>query len=227
MFYVMKILEENQVKKIKKYYDTAVFEQGLWGGKVVDILQKNNLEIDNTDKKCTECSEMISLALEKNNDFINYIHPFDMSIVNFARYTEGMYYNYHNDNYIMTQKSKKSKIRTDYSCTLFLSSPDEYDGGELVLQLGNQTKSFKLESGYAIFYPTGCVHKVTEVTRGVRDVAIFWVESKIRDCVISELLADVYDITKEYNQQLNTKEFDNLNIKLTHISMQLKRKFMD
>jgi PKHD-type hydroxylase len=223
----MQILEENQVNKIKKYYDNAVFEQGLWGGKVVDTLQKNNLETDHTDKRYGECSDIISSSLEKNNDFINYLHPYDMSIVNFARYTEGMYYNYHNDNYTMTQKLRKTKIRTDYSCTLFLSSPEEYDGGELVLQLGNQTKSFKLESGYAIFYPTGCVHKVSEVTSGVRDVAIFWVQSKIRDAVITELLSDVYEITKEYGEQLNTREFDNLNIKLTHISMQLKRKFMD
>jgi PKHD-type hydroxylase len=227
----MKVLNDNQINKIKKYYDSAIFESGRWGGKTVNLDKKNNLEADHgesyRDKKYIEVSDIVAHALEDCHDFRNYILPVSISIMNFARYTEGMYYGFHNDNYVMQHKSSGDYIRTDYSCTLFLSSPDDYDGGELVLQIGNQTQSFKLDSGYAIFYPTTYIHKVNEVTRGTRDVVVFWIQSKIRDSMIRELICDIHEINKEYKDKLNTAEFDNLNNRLTHIYMQLRRRFSD
>lgn len=231
MFYVMKVLNDIQINKIKKYYESAIFESGLWGGKVVNLDKKNNLEADHgeayQDKKYIECCDVIAHALEDCHDFRNYVLPVDISVINFARYTEGMYYGFHNDNYIMKHKTKNEYIRTDYSCTLFLSPPEDYDGGELVLQIGNQTQSFKLDSGYAIFYPTCYIHKVNEVTRGTRDVAVFWIKSRIKDPMIRELICDIHEINKEYKDKLNTPEFDNLNNRLTHIFMQLRRRFSD
>ena len=82
-------------------------------------------------------------------------------------------------------------IRSDLSCTLFLSSPKEYDGGELVIQLGEQELAYKLDPGSAILYPSTTIHQVAPVTRGVRIVAITWIQSWIADAQRRALLVQL------------------------------------
>ena len=98
-----------------------------------------------------------------------------------------MHYAFHNDFYQINE------LRTDYSISIFLNSPDEYEGGELVFRQGNMDTEYKLEPGQAIIYPTGLMHKVNPVTSGERRVCVFWLESIISDSRIRETLVEYAD----------------------------------
>lgn len=229
MYYIIDVLNETHLNKLRRYFDFATFSQGLWAGTKLESRIKNNLEtIGDGDKKRYDAEVVVEEALKSNPDFNGYIFPKTMSLVNFGRYTEGMFYAYHNDNSFMPSMDRKFEIRTDYSCTLFISDPEDYDGGELVVKVGNVEQSFKLKAGQAIFYPTEYLHKVNEVTRGKRDVAVFWVESKLRNKTIATVMADMYDINKTYSTIFTDEhsEYDVLRNKLSHIQYQLKREFI-
>ena len=104
----------------------------------------------------------------------------------FSRYDPGMEYGDHIDNAIM------GEIRTDLSVTLFLSRPDTYDGGELVIQLPLGNQEIKLDAGEAIVYPSNSVHHVAPVTRGARLAAVTWVQSRVRDQEVRSILYDLH-----------------------------------
>ena len=97
----------------------------------------------------------------------------------------------HIDNAVRTSKATGLWVRTDLSCTLFLSEPDEYDGGELVIEDTFGTQSVKLAAGDLILYPSSSVHRVEPVTRGCRLASFFWIESMVRDDAQRRLLFDL------------------------------------
>ncbi|WP_413694178.1 Fe2+-dependent dioxygenase [Psychromonas sp. KJ10-2] len=88
-------------------------------------------------------------------------------------------------------------LRSDLSCTLFLSNPDDYQGGELVFSFGAQQLSYKLPAGHAIIYPSTSLHRVNPVTEGVRHVGITWLESYIRHADQREVLQDLDNARRE------------------------------
>lgn len=96
----------------------------------------------------------------------------------------GGYYHVHHDSY----------ENGDYSTTVFLNEPDEYEGGELCLFIDNEEVSIKLNAGEAVTYPTGIFHKVNEVTSGERIVAVFWTHTTLKDRFMREVYSDVNKI---------------------------------
>jgi PKHD-type hydroxylase len=105
-----------------------------------------------------------------------------------VRYEPGMTYGWHVDEALFPSTPP---IRSDLSCTIFLNPPGDYDGGELVMQLGAQELAYKLEPGQAILYPSTTIHQVAPVTRGVRIAAITWLQSWIADAQQRELLVQL------------------------------------
>jgi PKHD-type hydroxylase len=97
----------------------------------------------------------------------------------------------HLDNSIRTVPGMNLRIRTDVSATLFLSAPDEYDGGELVVEDVYGSHSVKLPAGDLVLYPASSLHQVTPVTRGARLASFFWVQSMVRDDGQRSLLFDL------------------------------------
>jgi PKHD-type hydroxylase len=97
----------------------------------------------------------------------------------------------HVDNSIRFSPDSGLRIRTDISCTLFLAEPDEYDGGELVIQDTGGSRSIKLAAGDAVIYPGTTLHRVTQVTRGFRLACFFWIESMVRADEQRRLLFDL------------------------------------
>lgn len=97
----------------------------------------------------------------------------------------------HIDNAVRTSPVTGAWVRTDLSATLFLSEPDEYDGGELVVEDTFGSQSVKLPAGDLILYPSSSVHRVEPVTRGTRLAAFFWIESMVRDTEQRRLLFDL------------------------------------
>jgi len=98
----------------------------------------------------------------------------------FNRYEGEAHYGRHVDNAVLSMPGTRTRLRTDLSATLFLSNPEDYDGGELVIEDQSVSHSVKLPAGHLVLYPSGCVHHVAPVTRGCRLAAFFWVQSLVR-----------------------------------------------
>ena len=142
---------------------------------------KHNRQIDERSSIAHELGDMVLSALERNPLFISAVLPHSVYPPMFNHYAGGMHFGGHVDGAIRLVPGSGVKIRTDVSATLFLSRPDEYDGGELLIEDTYGAQSVKLPPGHAIVYPAGSLHRVEPVTRGVRIGRFFWAQSLIRD----------------------------------------------
>ncbi|GAB3003822.1 Fe2+-dependent dioxygenase [Psychrosphaera aestuarii] len=106
----------------------------------------------------------------------------------FNRYSESEEYGYHVDAAIMRLPNSNDVLRSDVSMTVFLSEPDEYEGGELVIKTEFGEQQVKLPAGYVVVYPSSSLHKVTAVTKGQRVAAITWMQSMVSDVTTRQSL---------------------------------------
>jgi PKHD-type hydroxylase len=144
-------------------------------------------------------------ALNKNSVFATAVMPRRIQPPLFARYTPGMSFGTHMDNAVMGEDF----LRTDVSVTLFLSPPDDYDGGELVMDTTGGESEYKLAAGAAVVYPSTMLHRVNPVTRGMREVAVTWVQSLVRSAEQRELLFDLERARRAlFERDGKTAEFD-------------------
>lgn len=130
-------------------------------------------------------------ALGRNPTFVAAALPHRTFPPLFNRYTGGQAFGTHIDNAIRPVRGTSVKLRTDLSATLFLSDPETYDGGELVVEGAQGGQAVKLPAGALVLYPASSLHHVTPVTRGVRLASFFWVQSMIRDDGARTLLFDL------------------------------------
>ncbi|HEX6285436.1 MAG TPA: Fe2+-dependent dioxygenase, partial [Pyrinomonadaceae bacterium] len=148
----------------------------------------------------------ILAALEANPLFVAAALPFKVFPPLFNRYEGGENFGTHVDNAIRRSRITGDQIRTDLSATLFFSDPEEYDGGELVIEDTYGVQRIKLAAGSLILYPASSLHHVTPVTSGARLASFFWIQSMVRDdgertllfdldVAIQRLAADVPDHT--------------------------------
>ncbi len=130
----------------------------------------------------------------------------------FSRYETGMSYGSHVDDAIMGRGvSDADEIRSDISFTLFLSPPENYDGGELVIESTSGEQVFKLQAGQAVIYPSTSLHRVCEVTKGVRDAAVGWAQSYVRDAGQREMLFELDTVRRAiFKRDGKSPEFDQL-----------------
>lgn len=141
---------------------------------------KNNQQIEYSSPGYQETTKILLDALTRNQDFRNYALPVRIAPPLLCSYHTGMHYGIHSDSAYISLPPHPP-LKSDLSVTIFLTDPDEYDGGELTLHLGSKPVSIKLAAGGAVFYPSTTLHEVTPVTRGKRLVAITFVESQISD----------------------------------------------
>ncbi|MEO8115785.1 MAG: Fe2+-dependent dioxygenase [Phenylobacterium sp.] len=153
---------------------------------------KDNLQIDHADEAYTASSKLMAAALQRNEPFRNFAFPSLMAPPLLARYAPGMKYGAHADAALM--QLGPQVLRSDLSCTLFLSEPDAYEGGVLSVRLGTKAVEFKLRAGSAVVYPSTTLHEVTPVTAGERLVGITFVESQIADSAYRELLFELDEV---------------------------------
>ena len=147
----------------------------------IKLQTKNNFEATGPITERNTLDELIHSSLENDNTYLNYTCPWYSGKPIYSKMGDGGYFRSHHDHF----------TNGHYSTTVFLNEPDEYEGGELVLSLGGGIKKFKLPAGHAITYTTGTPHEVTEVTSGLRYVAVFWTKSIIPDTFMRELYSDI------------------------------------
>jgi PKHD-type hydroxylase len=134
---------------------------------------------DTTDPATQKAAQLALTALQRSEEVKNFVFPRRMAMPNFARYEVGMKYGAHTD--VAFLPLGPQPLRSDVSCTMFVSDPSEYEGGELAIGLGTETIRIKGKPGSAIFYPSTTIHEVVPVTSGVRLVMITFIESQIPD----------------------------------------------
>ena len=142
---------------------------------------KFNQQIDEASDVARRCQQVILAALERHPLFISAALPNLVYPPMFNRYGEGMTFGAHVDGGVRLDPTTGRKLRTDISATLFLSDPDDYDGGELEVSDTYGAHSVKLAAGDLILYPATSLHQVTPITRGERLASFFWIQSLIRD----------------------------------------------
>lgn len=150
---------------------------------------KHNLELDRKAEHRDLLNRACMTALGNHPTYKHGALPFRASTPIFARYTPGMTYGDHVDDPIM---GGSPLYRSDVAVTLFLSDPDDYEGGELVVRTPFGDNRVKLPAGDAVVYPALSVHHVAEVTKGTRTVMITWVQSMVRDPARRELLYELH-----------------------------------
>lgn len=174
---------------------------------------KINEQADGGDPEVAALARLVKMALERHPTFHALVRPVRWSNLMFSRYVSQQRYGVHSDDACMYDEHGWP-LRTDVSFTLFLSEPDTYEGGALRILSDTYERNFRPPAGSAVLYPTGLLHEVTPVTKGVRLACIGWVQSLLRRADQRELLFDLDRVRSELpegNAKLHlTKAIGNL-----------------
>lgn len=152
---------------------------------------KHNLQLPEEHPLGAELRDRIVAALERNPLFMGAALPLRVFPPLFNRYEGGQCFGTHVDNAIRQVAGTPLRVRTDLSATLFLTPPEDYDGGELIVEDTYGTQSVKLPAGHLVLYPGTSLHHVRPVTRGARISSFFWIQSMVRDDGRRTLLFDL------------------------------------
>jgi PKHD-type hydroxylase len=191
LLHVPKVLTEAQVAHCRATMADAKWVDGRETSGHLAARVKHNRQVDEATPEAREMGNIIVTALERTPLFMASALPLRVFPPLFNRYEPGMAFGPHVDNAIRELTSSPLRVRTDLSATLFLSAPEEYDGGELVVDDTYGAHSVKLPAGDMILYPATSLHRVLPVTRGARLASIFWVQSMVRDDGERSLLFDL------------------------------------
>ena len=142
---------------------------------------KHNDQLTEDHPLARELGEVVLVALSRSEAFTSAALPLKVFPPLFNRYTGGGHFGAHIDTAVRLTREAPHRVRTDLSATLFLSAPEEYDGGELVIEDTYGEQAIKLAAGDLLLYPATSLHEVRPVTRGARLAAFFWVQSMVRD----------------------------------------------
>jgi PKHD-type hydroxylase len=191
LVHVAAVLTAPQVQTVRAHLDDAAWADGRLTAGYRSAEAKANLQVPQSDPAAQAASDLILKVLERNAVFISATLPHHVYPPLFNRYTPGMAFGDHVDNAVRQIPGTPHRLRTDVSATVFLSAPEEYDGGELVIDDLYGSHSVKLAAGDMIVYPASSLHRVQPVTRGARDAAFFWIQSMVRDERSRTLLYDM------------------------------------
>jgi PKHD-type hydroxylase len=175
------VLSATQVAQCRSLLDAAEWVDGRVTAGFQSSRAKDNLQIPEGHPAAIQCGDMIVSALEQTSLFLSAALPLRVFPPLFNRYSGGQAFGTHVDNAIRQIPGTPRRIRTDLSATLFLSSPDEYDGGELMIDDSYGAHAVKLPAGHMVLYPATSLHHVRPVTRGARVGSFFWIQSMVAD----------------------------------------------
>ncbi|MEA2739977.1 MAG: PKHD-type hydroxylase [Acetobacteraceae bacterium] len=191
MLQIPDVLTPEQVRTCLEVLNDADWIDGRVTAGFQSALAKHNAQVPEEHPAARALGDVIVTALERTPLFISAALPLRVFPPLFNRYAGGQSFGTHVDNAIRQVKGTPHRIRTDLSATLFLTAPDEYDGGVLTVEDHFGVQSVKLPAGHLVLYPASSLHHVTPVTSGARISAFFWIQSMIRDDARRTLLFDL------------------------------------
>jgi PKHD-type hydroxylase len=196
------VLTAEQVAHGRRLLDAAEWIDGRVTAGHQSAQAKDNVQVAEGSPVARELGDMIVRALQQNPLFITAALPLHVFPPLFNRYSGGQSFGNHVDNAIRTVPGTPHRIRTDLSATLFFSQPEEYDGGELMIEDTYGVHSVKLAAGSMVLYPSTSLHHVRPVTRGARVSSFFWLQSMVRDDGERTLLFDLDAAIRSVNQSV-------------------------
>lgn len=179
--HVAGVLTPDQVRHCRETLKTAPWVDGRVTAGEQSGLAKRNLQLPEAASEAAALGDVVLRALAASPVFMSAALPLKVYPPLFNRYAEGMGFGDHIDNAIRTAPVTGARYRTDLSATLFLSEPEDYEGGGLVFEDGLSARSVKLPAGDLVLYPAALVHRVEPVTRGERWASFFWVQSMVAE----------------------------------------------
>lgn len=188
---VPQVLNADEVRHARELLDAAEWIDGRVTAGHQSALAKDNEQVPEQHPAAREVGQTIIAALARNPLFRSAAIPLHVYPPLFNRYTGGQSFGSHVDNAVRRVTGTANQIRTDVSATLFLCEPDEYDGGELIVEDTYGVQSVKLAAGSMVLYPATSLHHVRPVTRGARLASFFWIQSMVRDDSQRTLLFDL------------------------------------
>ncbi len=175
------VLTAEQAAECRRKIESAQWIDGRVTAGHQSARAKNNLQLAENHPLAQEMGGVILAALEQSSLFMSAALPLKVFPPLFNRYEGGQSFGNHVDNAIRQVTGTPHRIRTDLSATLFLTAPEDYEGGELVIEDTYGVHSIKLPAGNLILYPATSLHNVRPVTKGARISSFFWIQSMVRD----------------------------------------------
>ncbi|SKC74412.1 Fe2+-dependent dioxygenase [Paraburkholderia hospita] len=196
------VLTADELGEVRRLVQAADLVDGRVTAGELAAQAKRNLQLSQDAPAAREAGEIILKALGRNTLFHSAALPLRVLPPLFNRYDVGMKFDAHVDGAVRAVPGAGIRMRADVSSTLFLTDPQDYDGGELVIEHNYGTSAVKLAAGSMVVYPAGSLHRVNEITRGSRWGAFFWTQSMLKDDGLRTLLYDLDMAIIEVRQQL-------------------------
>ena len=188
---VPNVLSKAEVADFRGIMDGVAWEDGRSTAGAQSALVKDNEQLPPDSELSRKLGARVIKALTASPLFISAAIPRHIFPPLFNRYATGKHFGVHVDNAVRGDPLTGLRIRTDLSVTLFLSEPDEYDGGELIVEDYYGSHEVKLPAGDLVLYPATSLHTVTPITRGARVASFFWLQSMIRDGHARSMIFDL------------------------------------
>jgi PKHD-type hydroxylase len=215
------VLSKADVADFRRIMVSQEWEDGRSTAGAQSAEVKKNEQLSPDSEVARQLGERTIRALSANLTFISAAVPLRIFPPLFNRYSPGQYFGEHVDNCVRGDALTGMRIRTDLSATLFLSEPDEYDGGELIIDDNYGEQRVKLPAGHLVLYPSTSLHMITPITRGARICSFLWLQSMIKDNNARRLTFDMDNTIQELVAQLGRND---ANVrKLTNIYHNLVR----
>lgn len=220
---IPEVLPKSEVAEFRRLMDAADWEDGRSTAGAQSAMVKRNEQLPPDSDLARALGRRIVSALTANPKFVAAAVPLQIFPPLFNRYAAsgGHHFGIHVDNAVRGDHLTGLRIRTDLSVTLFLAEPDEYDGGELVIEDTYGSHEVKLAAGDAVLYPSTSLHMVTPVTRGARVASFFWLQSMIRDAQARSMIYDLDNAIQALVERLGRDDPET--VKLTGIYHNLIR----
>ena len=188
---VPQLFSKDEVRHIRAKLDAADWQDDKMTAGAQSAEVKQNRQLNPTSDTARELGQLILQRLGQNPLFLSAAIPNKILPPMFNRYESGETFGVHVDNAVRVNPFTQERLRTDLSMTIFFSEPDEYDGGELIIEDHYGAQTVKLPAGDMVLYPSTSLHQVTPVTRGARVSSFFWLQSMVRSNEKRTILFDL------------------------------------
>ncbi|WP_414828727.1 Fe2+-dependent dioxygenase [Alteromonas sp. H39] len=223
MVIIEALLNKDDLARYRSTLEKANWNDGKSTAMGMAASVKRNSQADARDPQVISLANQLLGKLGNHPKLISSALPQRIFPPCFNRYAQDESYGFHVDAAIMRIPGSPDVLRSDVSSTVFLNEPEEYDGGELIIQTEFKEQSVKLNAGDAVVYPSSSLHKVTPVTRGERLAAITWMQSMIADTSLRQTL---YELDQSIQNLMTTGQVDRHELdRLHHVYHNLIRQF--